>query len=107
MINSKVEANTLKISEAELQFFEYIIESEFLDLKTALIVYNIVSKVIVDETAFARSATYIIVNLLKKFSTESIFMDMTIKLVKVLLAIHFANAKKIVLKKKSLSTSKG
>ena len=34
-------------------------------------------------------------------------MDMTAKLVKVLLAIHFANAKKIVLKRKSLSTAKG
>ena len=69
MINSKVEANTLKITEAELNFFEYIIESEFLDLKTALLVYNIVSKVVVEETALAKSATYIIINLLKKFST--------------------------------------
>lgn len=31
-------------------------------------------------------------------------MDMTVKLIKVCLAVHFANAKKVVMKKKSLSS---
>lgn len=33
-------------------------------------------------------------------------MDMTVKLIKVCLAVHFANARKIVMKRKSLSSSK-
>ena len=33
-------------------------------------------------------------------------MDMTVKLIKVCLAVHFANARKIVVKRKSLSSSK-
>ena len=34
------------------------------------------------------------------------FTDMTIKFVKLLLSVHYANAKKIALKRKSLTTSR-
>lgn len=33
-------------------------------------------------------------------------MDMSVKLIKVCLAVHFANARKIVIRKKQLSSSK-
>ena len=69
-------------------------------------IYNIVSKIIVEDATFASRATYIILNLLKLFEKETMFSDMTIKLVKLLLSVHYANSKKIALKRKSLANSR-
>ena len=81
-------------------------ESDSLDTKTGLLIYNIVSKLVIDEAAYASTTTYILIYLLKKFLTENIFVDMTIKLVKVALSVHFANARKIIMRKKSLISAK-
>lgn len=43
--------------------------------------------------------------LLKRFIKEPIFTDMSIKLTKVCLAIHFANVKKLAAKRKSVTGS--
>jgi hypothetical protein len=62
-----------------------------------------VSKVVMEESTYAALATTILMEIVKKFSKEIIFVDMTVKLVKVTLAVHFANSRKIAVKKKSLS----
>lgn len=42
-------------------------------------------------------------SLLRRFSTEAIFSDMSVKLTKVCLAIHFANVKKLSQKRRSVT----
>lgn len=66
-------------------------------------IYNIVSKVVMEETHLCRMASEIILSLLRKFTTENIFMDMTVKLIKVSLSVHFANVRKLSSKRKSLT----
>ncbi len=49
------------------------------------------------------TATHILLTLVKRFHTESIITDLTVKLIKVCLAMHFANVKRLATKRKSIT----
>lgn len=73
------------------------------DVKSALVIYNVVSKLLVEEPAFVVVCTDILLTMIRKFSNEAILVDLTIKLIKVCLAIHFANVKRLSVKRRSVT----
>lgn len=78
-----------------------------IDVKVALIIYNIVSKLLVEQPAYCGVATQVLIGIIRKFHNDHIIIDLTIKLIKVCLAMHFANVKRLASKRKSVTgTSK-
>lgn len=99
-INSKLESNLLDLNEKELYFFQSIVEMEeaedSVDEKSLLIIYNCVSKLFLEEPAYSDFCGQLIIDILRKYGQSiQIFSDLTNKFIKVCLAVHFANAKKL------------
>lgn len=61
----------------------------------ALIIYNLISRALIEGVGYSQVIADILLDIIVKFKEEDIVLDMTIKLVKVCLAIHFANVKKM------------
>ena len=74
-------------------------------MKSALVIYNVVSKLVVEEPAYAAVGTDILLSIIRRFNTESIVIDLTIKLIKVCLAIHFADVKSLATIRRSVTHS--
>jgi len=67
-------------------------------------IYDIVSKTFMETYHLAGHITKLIVRIVDLFArTEPIVEELTIKLIKVCLAIHHANTKKLSQKRKSLT----
>jgi hypothetical protein len=73
-----------------------------MEAKTALIIYNLVSKLVIDSLHLQELSIQIIISLLKEFMSEDIFVDMSSKLIQYMLSIYFSNRKKSLTKRKSL-----
>lgn len=73
-----------------------------MEAKTALIIYNLVSKLVIDSLHLQELSIQIIISLLKEFMSEDIFVDMSSKLIQYMLSLYFSNRKKSLTKRKSL-----
>ncbi len=68
-----------------------------------MIIYNIVSRTLLEDPSLSLWIGDFISSIVNKYSNEEIIIDMTLKLLKVCLAVHYANVKKIVLSKRSVT----
>ena len=68
-------------------------------------IFAIVSKIFVEENEYSESCSYILISISKKLSKDRDFEEPASKLIKVILAIYFANIKKIGNLRKSMSDS--
>lgn len=80
-----------------------MLHNEHLEIKTALIIYNLISKNLIEENTFVVLITKLLGELISRFKEEEIVVDLTVKLVKVCLAIYYANFKKLTEKRKSMT----
>ena len=71
--------------------------------KSAVAIYNMSSKSFVENVGLGFELTNLLVQLISTFKDEEIIMDMTVKLVKVCLALYFANMKKLAERRKPIS----
>ena len=85
-------AREVPIQQMELELFGRMLAGE---ARVAVSIYNLVSKSFVEETGLGRELTLLMVQIINNFASEEILIDMTGKLIKVCLALYFANAKKM------------
>lgn len=58
-------------------------------------IFNMVSRAFVEDTGFGREIVDLMMKIVGKYREEEILTDMTGKLIKVCLALYFADAKKL------------
>lgn len=89
----RYENSTTYLGQLEFSIIEISIQ-ENIDEKLALKVYNIITKIFVEEIGYCDFITTIIGTILKRFE-DSIFFDLTVKFIKICLAVHHANLRKL------------
>ena len=66
----------------------------FMEEKGALRVYNIITKIFVEEVGSGEAISNILQILIRKFDSKIVF-DLNVKFIKVCLAIYYANIRKL------------
>lgn len=88
----RYETSTAYIGQLELSIIENSIG--YVDEKGALRVYNIITKIFVEEVGSVDAITNIIETMIRKFDSKLMF-ELNIKFMKVCLAIYYANIRKL------------
>lgn len=71
--------------------------------KSAVAIYNMASRIFVEDVGLGFELSNILIQVISAFKEEEIIIDMTVKLVKVCLALYFANIKKLTERRKPIS----
>lgn len=88
----RYETSTCSIGQLELHILEGSVDE--IDEKGALRVYNIITKLFVEEVGSVEAICNILESIIRRFDSKIIF-DLNVKFVKICLAIYYANIRKL------------
>lgn len=73
------------------------------EARSAVAIFNLASRALVEDVGMGLELGTILLQVVNIFKDEEIVVDMTVKLVKVCLALYFANTKKLSERRKPIS----
>jgi uncharacterized membrane protein len=73
------------------------------EARSAVAIFNLASRALVEDVGMGLELGTVLANVVNSFKEEDIVVDMTVKLIKVCLALYFANTKKLAERRKPIS----